>query len=51
MSRCAVAPGLIVHDPEKLVLDLTGDGNRFSEQIIQQTKRPQDGLNRVPAIH
>jgi hypothetical protein len=24
------------HDPEKLVLDVIGDGNRFSEKIMRQ---------------
>jgi len=24
------------HDPEKLVLDLIGDGNRFSDQIMRK---------------
>jgi hypothetical protein len=26
------------HDPEKLVLDLIGDGHRFSEQIMRERK-------------
>jgi hypothetical protein len=30
------------HDPEKLVLDLIGDGNRFSEKImLKQEARAQ----------
>jgi hypothetical protein len=28
------------HDPEKLVLDLIGDGNRFSDKIMRQEKAP-----------
>jgi hypothetical protein len=27
---------LSAHDPEKLVLDLIGDGNRFSDQIMRK---------------
>jgi len=27
--------GRLAHDPEKLVLDLIGDGNRFSEKIMR----------------
>jgi|BarGraNGADG00212_1021973.scaffolds.fasta_scaffold01685_5 hypothetical protein len=26
----------IAHDPEKLVLDLIGDGNRFSDKIMRK---------------
>ena len=29
---------LIAHDPEKLVRDLIGDGNRFSDKIMGKEK-------------
>jgi hypothetical protein len=28
----------IAHDPEKLVLDLIGDGDRFSDKIMRRQK-------------
>ena len=37
LERLQQAPqgGRLAHDPEKLVLDLIGDGNRFSEKIMR----------------
>jgi hypothetical protein len=29
----------LAHDPEKLVLDVIGDGNRFSDKIMRKQKR------------
>jgi hypothetical protein len=29
------------HDPEKLVLDLIGDGHRFSDKFMRQTEKHQ----------
>jgi hypothetical protein len=39
--------GPATHDPEKLVLDMIGDGNRFSEKIMRPEKSPQDNINSI----
>ena len=36
----------LAHDPEKLVLDLIGDGHRFSEKIVHNQIRENPGLRR-----
>jgi len=35
------------HDPEKLVLDVIGDGNRFSEQTMRPEKSLQHNINSI----
>ena len=43
-----------MHDPEKLVLDLIGDGNRFSEKIMHEQNVRSDsdsiGMDQTLAV-